>query len=242
MTAPLSLPATIAVVLPGTGSDEVFVTSVFHDPLNLAGVRLIAPTPVPGAALARHLLDAIDEAAETADGPILVGGVSFGAHLAATWALRNPERCAGVMAALPAWNGASDDAPAAAAAMASAELVRAVGLERALELATSGVAPWLATELARAWRGHGEGLADGLEAAARYPAPELTALSGLRIPVGVAACTDDPVHPLQVAEDWVDAAPRSALALLTFDRLGADRTTLGHAAVRALRDALNTAP
>lgn len=231
VTAPLKLPGTLAVLLPGTGSDEIFITSAFRGPLADIGVRLVAPAPDPGARLAHSYLGALDAAAEEAGGPILVGGVSFGAHLSAAWALRNPAKCAGMLAALPAWNGAPDGAPAALAARASAALVRAEGIERALDLATAAVAPWLAEELRRAWRRQGTGLADGLEAAALHPAPELTALSQLDVPVGIAACTDDAVHPAEVACAWAEALPCSRLVELTLEALGADRAALGRAAV-----------
>lgn len=235
---PLRLPAKVAVVLPGTGSDEVLVAAAFGRPLADVGVRLIAPAPQPGPRLADSYHAALDAAAAEAGGPILVGGVSFGAHLSAAWALRNPARCAGLLAALPAWNGAPADAPAALAAHASAALVRAEGLERALALATHGVAPWLADELARAWRRQGAGLADGLDAAAVHPAPELTALGQLDVPAGVVACTDDPVHPVDVACGWVDAMPRAHLVEITLAALGADRAVLGRAAVLGFLRAL----
>lgn len=240
MTPALTVPARIAVVLPGTGSDEVFVRAAFEGPLAGIGVRLLAPATagVAGGHLVEHYLAALDEAAAEASEPIIVGGVSFGAHLASAWALRNRGRCAGLLAALPAWNGRPNSAPAALAAHASAALVREQGLDRALELAVSDVAPWLADELTRAWRRHGRSLADGLDAAARHPAPELTALSTLDVPVGLAACTDDDVHPADVAYAWADALPRAVVVDTTLQALGDDRATLGRAAVRAFLRAL----
>lgn len=234
MNPAMTVPAHTAVVLPGTGSDEVFIRAAFERPLAEIGVRLIAPpAAAAGRHLAQHYLKALDEAAAAASEPIIVGGVSFGAHLASAWALRNRGRCAGLLAALPAWNGPANSAPAALAAHASAALVREHGLDRALELAVSGVAPWLADELTRAWRRHGPALADGLDAAARHPAPELTALGTLDVPAGLAACTDDDVHPAEVAYAWADALPRAVVADTTLAALGADRTALGRAAVQA---------
>lgn len=238
---PIVVPASIAVVLPGTGSDEVFIRSVFEEPLASVGVRLIAPAPVPRRALGERSLAMLDAAAAAAGAPILVGGVSFGAHLSAAWALRNQARCAGLLAALPAWNGAPDDAPASVAARYSAQLVRSEGLDRALELACADVAPWLSAELERAWRRHGAGLADGLEAASRYPAPELTDLRTLDVPTGIAACTDDAVHPAEIACAWTDAIPRACLRETTLDAMGKDRAALGRATVLALLDALASA-
>ncbi|MEV6871794.1 hypothetical protein AB0M82_02040, partial [Amycolatopsis sp. NPDC051128] len=74
------------MLLPGTGSDEVFVRAVFAGPLRALGVPLIAPPPPPGAALADGYLEMLDALADE-HGELLVGGISFGAHLAAEWAV-----------------------------------------------------------------------------------------------------------------------------------------------------------
>lgn len=228
-----------AVLLPGTGSDEVFVRAVFARPLAAVGMRLVTPPPPRGAAVVTEYTRVLDAAAH-ADGPIVVGGISLGAHLGTAWASRNPERCAGVLAALPAWNGPPTSAPAALAATASADLVAHRGVDEALALSTRGVAPWLADELRRAWRRHGGGLEAALRAAARHPAPELPELRALPAAVGIAACADDPVHPAEVARQWAAALPRSALRTITWGVLGDDRESLGRAAVLAWLRALVT--
>lgn len=115
-------------------------------------------------------------------------------------------------------------------------MVRGHGLERALRLATADVAPWLAEELSRAWRRIGDGLADGLDAAASHPAPELTALATLDVPTGIAACTDDNVHPVDLAYAWADALPVAAVRETTLAAIGTDRSSLGRAAVGAYLD------
>jgi hypothetical protein len=56
-------------------------------------------------------------------------------------------------------------------------------------------------------------------------------------PIGVAAATDDPVHPLEVAVEWVSAAPRAALRTVTLDEIGADPAALGAACLAALWEA-----
>ncbi|GAA5114162.1 alpha/beta hydrolase [Haloechinothrix salitolerans] len=233
MDVPASPPARTAILLPGTGSDEVFVTAAFERPLAEHGIRLIAPPPEPGADLVHAASRALDVAAGEAGEPVLVGGVSLGAHVAASWALRNQRHCAGLLAALPAWNGAADAAPAALAARSSASLVRGHGLAGALDIATADVAPWLAAELTRAWHRAGPGLADGLDAAASHPAPELTALATLDVPAGIAACLDDDVHPADVAYAWADALPVAAVRETSLAAIGADPARLGHAAVSA---------
>jgi pimeloyl-ACP methyl ester carboxylesterase len=227
------MPARTAVLLPGTGSDEVFVRAVFAAPLAAAGVELLAPRPPAGAGLAVGLLTVLDSAAAAHDWPLLVGGISFGAHLAVEWAVHNPGRCAGLLLALPAWHGLPGAAPASRAAMASADLVEREGIEAALRLSIAGVAPWLADELSRSWRRHGTALPASLRAAGERPGPTLDDLGKLDIPTGIAACTDDPVHPAEVARAWAAALPRASVHETTLDALGTDRATLGRAAVAA---------
>ncbi|GAA5164290.1 thioesterase [Amycolatopsis dongchuanensis] len=229
------MPVTRAVLLPGTGSDEIFVRAVFAGPLAAAGIEAATPRPPAGDRLAVGFLTLLDALAES--GPLLVGGISFGAHLAAEWAVRNPGRCAGLLLALPAWHGQPGDAPASLAARASADLVDAEGLEKALSLSIAGVAPWLADELTRAWRRHGDGLAAGLRVAASHPAPTLEELRTLEVPAGIVACTDDPVHPLGVAREWAAALPRAVLRETTLSELGADPGSVGRAVVEAWRQA-----
>jgi pimeloyl-ACP methyl ester carboxylesterase len=228
-----AIPARTAVLLPGTGSDEVFVRAVFGDPLSGIGVRLVTPGIPRDAELAEGYLAALDAVAAETDTPIVVGGISFGAHLAAEWAVAHPGRCAGLLAALPAWNSSPGSAPASLAATLSADLVARDGLEAALAGSVADVPPWLAEELSRAWRRHGDGLAGRLRAAARRPAPSLAALSGLRVPAGVATCVDDPIHPTKVAHEWASALPMSSIGETTLTALGTDFASLGRATVLA---------
>ncbi len=213
-----------AVVLPGTASDEVFVRSVFEEPLAQVGVGLTAPAT---ASVEDHL--AALDAAWTGT-PLLVGGISLGAHVAALWAVRHPSRCAGLLLALPAWHGPAGDAPAALAARVSADVVERDGVDSALV----GVDGWLGDELSRAWRRHGSRLAGILRAASSSSAPTAAELAGVGVPAGLAGCSDDPVHPLGVARSWTAALPRAVLRTTTLASLGADRTSLGRAAVLAL--------
>ncbi|GLY55061.1 alpha/beta hydrolase [Lentzea sp. NBRC 102530] len=201
------MPAETVVLLPGTASDEVFVRSVFTEPLSQVGAVLHAP-------LVRTLgerLTALENA--PAGHPIVVGGVSLGAHVAARWAAHNPDRCAGLVLALPAWIGAPRDAPAAQAARASAEIVRTRGLATAL----AGTTGWLHDELSRAWRGYGDRLVPHFEEAAESLAPTLEELKSLDVPAGILGCTDDPVHPIEIARQWAEAMPRAVLLTTTLD-------------------------
>jgi pimeloyl-ACP methyl ester carboxylesterase len=221
-----------AVLLPGTGSDEVFVKAVFAGPLAEHGIGLVAPVPVPGPDLAERHLAALDDAA--GDGPVLVGGISLGAHLAVEWAARNPDRCAGLLLVMPAWHGPMTGAPAGIAATASADLVDALGVDGALAEAGRGSPAWLAGELDRAWRRHGDGLAASLRVVAQRSAPDRTLLGRISAPAGVATCIDDPVHPLAIARSWTGALPSAALRTTTLAEFGADRAALGRAALAAL--------
>lgn len=216
-----------AILLPGTGSDEVFVRSVFEVPLAAAGTTLTAPPPVPGPSLADAALAALDRSS----GPVLAGGISFGAHLAAEWAVANPSRCAGLVLAMPAWHGAPSSAPASLSALYSAARVRELGVAGALAEATAP--EWLSAELSRAWGGYGPALADSLEVAASRAAPTLADLARLDVPVGIAACEDDPIHPVSVAHEWAAALPRAAVCTTRLPIVGADPEALGRAAVLA---------
>ncbi|HEX4702381.1 MAG TPA: alpha/beta hydrolase [Pseudonocardiaceae bacterium] len=222
-----------AVLLPGTGSDEVFVRSVFAGPLTSAGLRVEAPRPCPGAELAaRHI--AVLDAAARRHGTILAGGISFGAHLAAEWAVANPDRCAGLLLAMPGWLGPPGAAPGSVAALTGADAVDADGIDRTIAAAVAGVPGWLARELDRSWRRAGDGLAESLRVAARRPAPTPELLGRLTVPAGVAGCVDDPVHPVAVARQWAEALPSAVLRTITFAELGADPAVLGRAALAGL--------
>jgi pimeloyl-ACP methyl ester carboxylesterase len=224
-----------AVILPGTGSDEVFVQAAFGGPARHAGVRLVAPAPRPGAQLAEHFLSSLDAAADRF-GPIMAGGISLGAHLAAEWAAANPGRGAGLLVAMPGWYGSPTDpaAPGAVTARVSADAVAEHGIDAALADATRAVPGWLAAELDRAWRRAGAGLVESLRVAVHRPAPSLALLGGITVPACVVGCVDDPVHPIEVARRWAAALPVAELRTITFADLGADRAALGRAALAGL--------
>ncbi len=217
-------------MLPGSGSDDRYIRSVFAAPLAGIGVDLVAPAPRRGADVVDGYREALDAAGP---GPLLVGGISLGAHVAARWAVGAPRgRVAGLLLALPAWTGAPFNAAAALAARLTAARARTGGVGAAVA-ATAGAPAWLVAELGRAWAGYGEGLADALEAAAAERAPTEAELRGLDVPVGLAALVDDPVHPLEVALRWRAALPRSALVTTRLAAFGADPEALGRSTVLA---------
>jgi pimeloyl-ACP methyl ester carboxylesterase len=229
----INLGGATTVMLPGTGSDDDYVTRAFSGPLRDAGARILAPSPQPNHLIDAYLTD-LDDAARR--GPIAVGGVSIGAAVAAAWALQHPDRVVAVLAALPAWTGPPGDAPAAIAARHSADQLRHDGLAATTAQMQASSPPWLAEELTRSWRSQWPHLPDAMEEAANYAAPTRKQLRRLAVPMGVAAATDDPIHPLEVGLEWAAAAPRAALRTVTLDQLGADPAALGTACLAALGD------
>jgi len=225
----------VAVLLAGSGSDHVFVTAAFGQPLAALGIRLVAPPPRPGRGTVAAMWHELDRASATpaAGTELLVGGISLGAHVATGWAARHPGRCAGLLLALPAWLGAPGAAPAAVAAADAARAVRRDGVHRTLGQIRAGAPGWLADELDRSWRWYGSGLADSLHAAAGAVAPTAGELRAVQLPAGIAALTDDPLHPLAVARRWAGELPRAAMVTTSLRAVGRDHATLGRAAVLA---------
>lgn len=220
-----------AVLLPGTGSDDDYVYRAFSAALHERGASVVTPPPQPHR-LVEGYREALDEAARVA--PIAVGGVSIGAAVSVDWALSHPGHVVGVMAALPAWTGAPDAAPAAITARHSAESLRRDGLAATTAAMRASSPRWLGDELTRSWVGQWPSLPEAMEQAAAYVAPTCAELARLTVPMGVAAATDDPVHPVEVALEWVAAAPRAALRTVTLAEMGADPAVLGTACVTAL--------
>lgn len=230
----VNLRGVTTVLLPGTGSDDDYVYRAFSSALHDAGAVVVTPPPQPDRLIDGYR-DALDNAGRSA--PIAVGGVSLGAAVATAWALAYPSRAVAVLAALPAWTGSPDCAPAAIAARHSADVLRRDGLASATAQMRASSPPWLAAELTRSWLGLWPSLPDAMDEAARYVAPTCDELERLLTPMGLAAASDDPVHPVEVAVEWVSAAPRAALRTVTLDQMGADPAVLGAACVRALLDA-----
>ena len=227
----IDLRGVTTVVLPGTGSDDDYITRAFAGPLREAGAQVLAPRPQPD-----HLLDgyltALDNAAR--QGPIAVGGVSIGAAVAAAWACEHPGHAVAVLAALPAWTGAPGDAPAALAARHSAQQLRHEGLAATTNQMRASSPPWLADELARSWQSQWPHLPDAMVEAATYIAPTRAQLQQLTVPMGIAAAVDDPIHPIEIGREWAAAAPHAALRTVTLDQIGADPAALGAACLAAL--------
>ncbi|MBJ7341346.1 alpha/beta hydrolase [Mycolicibacterium sp.] len=229
----VNLHGVTVVLLPGTGSDDDFVYRAFSAALHDAGALVTTPAPQPSQLVSGYL-HALDDAARL--GPIAVGGISIGAAVATSWALAHPAGAIAVLAGLPAWTGTPDTAAAALAAQYSAQVLRRDGLASAIHQMRSSSPPWLGEELTRSWVGQWPDLPDAMDEAAGYVAPTSLELETLAVPMGVAAATDDPIHPVEVAIEWVAAAPHAALHTFTLDQLGADPGVLGAACVNALME------
>jgi pimeloyl-ACP methyl ester carboxylesterase len=230
----------LAVLLPGSGSDEFFVRESLAGPLRAVGLAVRTPAVRPGPDVVRHYRRALDRAREEAaerGADLVVGGVSLGAQVAARWAAERGG-VSGLLLALPAWTDAPGKAPAAAAAALTAAGLRRDGLAATLRATRASTPGWLGDELARAWRRHGDALADSLAAASVTPGPTEGQLAGLRAPAALVGLRDDPVHPLAVARRWRDLLPRSALVDTSLEAIGRDRATLGRALALAWLRAL----
>jgi pimeloyl-ACP methyl ester carboxylesterase len=229
----VNLRGVTTVLLPGTGSDDDYVYRAFSGALHDVGAVVVTPSPQPD-----RLIDGYRDALHDASrgGAIAVGGVSIGAAVAAEWALAHPGHAVAVLAALPAWTGEPEAAPAALAALHSAEMLRRDGLASTTAQMRASSPAWLADELTRSWVGQWPALPDAMEEAAHYVAPTCGQLAGLTVPMGVASATDDPIHPVEVGFEWVAAAPRAALRTVTLVEMGEDPGVLGAACVAALAD------
>lgn len=226
----VSLLGVLTVLLPGTGSDEDYLQRAFAEPLRRVGA-ISAPVRPRPRDLVTGYLDALSEAA--ADRKIIVGGVSLGAVVAATWALTNPDRTIGVLAALPPWTGAPGAAPAAVSATYTAAELRRTGLAAVTAQLRRSSPGWLADELSRSWRRQWPDLPRAFDAAAACTAPTARELEHLRSPMGVVGAPDDLIHPVSVATEWARVAPRAALRNVRLDRFGPDPEVLGAACVEA---------
>lgn len=227
------------VLLPGTGSDDDYAYRVFSPALHEVGAVVVTPPPQP-ARLVEGYRDALEEAASA--GPVAVGGVSIGAAVAVDWALANPNAALAVLAALPAWSGSPVAAPAAMMARYSAQVLRRDGLVAATSQMRASSPRWVGEELTRSWVAQWPALPDAMDEAAAYVAPTCAQLEMLSVPMGVAAATDDPVHPLEVGMEWVSAAPCAALRTVTLDEMGAEPAVLGVACLAALAEAFDRLP
>lgn len=223
-------PAGTAVLLHGSGSTGDFADRALGPALRAAGWAVRALEDRTGDVAA--CVEQLERAAAAEAGPLLVAGISLGAHAAVRWAAGvRAERLEGLLLAMPAWTGAAS-AVAGLSALAAADVERD-GLETVL--ARLGHQGWVGEELARAWPAYGqERLVRALRATAVSPGPAPAELGSVPVPVGLVAVADDPFHPVQVAREWRRLVPRGALEVLAAEAPARDRAVLGRAGLRAL--------
>lgn len=230
MDSPTDSPGT-ALLLHGSGSTGDFARRALGPALRAQGWAVHALEDRSGD------VDAVERAvgrsAAAGEGPLLLAGISLGAHAAVRWAARTPAspRLIGLLLALPAWTG--PPAQVAALSALAADDVERDGLDPVLaRLRGRG---WVGTELGRAWPDYGqEGLVAALRATATAPGPTRAQLAAVPVPAGLVAVADDPFHPVQVAREWQRLLPRAALEVLHPTAPDTDRSVLGRAALRAL--------
>ena len=166
-----------------------------------------------------------------ARGADVTGGLSYGAHLAAHWALQGNTAVALVLA-LPAWTGPPSDAARLTAA--AGDEVTATGIEETVRRIERDAPAWVAQEMRTAWSAYDERtLAQALHTAASSAAPTRKQLQAIATPAVVIGMTADPFHPIEVAREWADALPNALLVEVDYD-VGAVAPEFGDAAASAL--------
>lgn len=227
-----------AVVAHGTGSRPAFVLDCLAAPMRAVGVRVVA-TPLRGhlGRPARGRLELADHAADLAEraraeGAEIVGGISLGAHAAASAAVQGLLPLRGLLLAMPAWSG--PPGAVAAANAVQAEELESRGLVATLDRIRAAHPGWVAEELAASWPLHDPGdFVAALRAVARSAPPTPAELTAVSVPAAVVGVAGDPLHPAEVARDWAAALPRATYAEVTLAALGADREVLGRALAAA---------
>lgn len=231
----------VAVLAHGAGSTADFLRRAF--PATALGVdEVIALDDRTGNST--EVTSALDVAVrgvlEAHGSGVVVGGVSLGAHAAATWAAGPGSalaagRLAGLVLALPAWTDAPDDVAAAAADDVAAQGVSGVLARLSTDPALIG--DWVLDELARAWPSYGDdGLAAALRRAGSTPGPGAKRLRSLSVPTAIVSLAEDPLHPYDVAAQWLSLIPHARLAVVPRHDPAAGRDVLGRTAGSLLRD------
>jgi pimeloyl-ACP methyl ester carboxylesterase len=213
-----------AVIAHGAGSSADFVWRAFAGPLAAVGYDVVSwdrRTPVEAAGEEFANLVA-------ACGATIVGGVSIGATLALRYAL-TAANLDGALLAMPPPAGAAptsdprDEAP-----------VDPVDMDALIDEVCRTAVPWVADEIRAAWPTYEPAaLMRELRSAAVATTPAAAELAQCRVPAGVVALADDPVHPVAVASMWARVIPAAALETVQLHEPAGDVSVIGAAAVRA---------
>lgn len=170
-------------------------------------------------ALAADLGAVIDQTAGEA--PVVLHGISMGAHTAIRYALDHPGRVSGLLLITPAHlPGAQTGDRSAwnelAAALRGPDPVEAFVRASHLENVDPSIRDQLALAIGQRIQRHDHlpAVADALEGVpASSPFDDLAELGSLDLPAIVVGSQDssDPSHPLAVAEQWAQALPNARL-------------------------------
>jgi pimeloyl-ACP methyl ester carboxylesterase len=180
---------------------------------------------------------ALRQEAESTARPVVLGGVSLGAHAAARVLSDPPINVVGAMLCLPAWTG-----PAAYVAGLTATAADAVAqLGIAGILAELPEEDWVTQQLADAWAERTDAeLGAELAHAAQQPGPSVEQLRSIGVPVGIVSMTGDPLHPASVSAQWSREIPRSAVRTIGRDDPGKGLAVLARSARIALRESYSS--
>jgi len=160
-------------------------------------------------------------AAEVGEGRFLLGGHSMGAHTAVSYALRHPDRIAGLVLIGPVYAGAIEpESPAYWDGLAAA--LEADGIDGFVAYIDErqGIDPRWRDSVLRFTRErllaqeHPEALVEALREVPRSrPFESLAELRELELPALIVASNDDadPGHPYEAAAAYAEALPRARL-------------------------------
>lgn len=212
---------TFCTLLHGAASTPEFVQRTFGEALDRLGIALVAPD-VRGVSLP-DMVDLLAESVRTDED--IVGGVSLGAHAAATFASQTG--FAGrLFAVMPAWIGRVGSVAQLTAH--TADEVEALSAQIVLQRITEHAPDdWVVQELRRAWTSMPQDqLVESLKVAAEQSAPDVADLERIRASTEIVALQDDPTHPADVALEWNRYIAGSSLTVLPRDLFGRDSRAL----------------
>jgi pimeloyl-ACP methyl ester carboxylesterase len=213
-----------AVIAHGAGSTADFVQRAFGGPLAAIGYELVSWDRRVAVSAAADELGALVARTKAT----VVGGISVGAILATRFAL-SPAGAAlnGLLVALPPPPG--QPAPAD-----SEDPGQVPDIQNLVDEVCRTAVPWVAQEIRSSWLTYEPAdLIRELRTASTAMPPTQDALSRCRIPTGIVALADDPVHPVEVATMWAQAIPHAAVETVHLYEPGDDVSVLGAAAVHA---------
>jgi pimeloyl-ACP methyl ester carboxylesterase len=219
----------VAVIAHGAASSADFILRAFTAPLQAVGYEVVSwdrRTPVQ---------EATDEFAGfvTRANATIVGGVSVGAILAMRYALSPAGTdLDGLLVALPP--------PRGQASTEDSDTGPPPDIQALIDEVAQGAVPWVADEIRAAWpKYQPTELIRELTTASRAMPPGPEELARCKVPTGIVALADDPLHPLDVAEMWARMIPSVAVETVQLSEPAGDVAVIGAAAVRAWQRAIS---